>query len=428
MSGLSLRVFLRGLTLLLCSVVAQHAFSNTFVALAANQSSVARRPLRILVLGDSVMWGQGLRDENKFTYMLRKWLCEQRNNGSCQNNEDVQLHVEAHSGAVIAEEKSKLEEEERFTRSLAPVRYYGEVNYPHPTLWGQVELARRYYTDNSIPLGEVDLILLNGGINDMNATRVLVYKILGGDLKEQADKFCRDEMERLLGRVADTFPNARIVVPSYFPFVSTKTDPNIIIKTIKDLLPSSKGEKGFVEKLIDRILDDRSGEVSGSREPKTSRTLRKLSERSKEWVKVSNNALEEAIIRFNSKRSPLPLVRKGAEAPTPKASLRAHFVSVPFDDENAYLAPKSFLWHLTGKDPKLELKCVDKNLLSNLVTEDPLQEGRPCMCDHAGKRNDISCIRAGTFHPNTKGAEAYFQAIKEKLEIIMGFTGWVPGA
>jgi hypothetical protein len=143
-----------------------------------------RRPFRMLVLGDSVMWGQGLKTEHKFSYEVREWICAQRNNGTCSNPDDVDIHVEAHSGAVIAQPRTNNEkiEEQRFIRTATPVVYPGEVNHGYPTIWGQVDLARRHYEKLSIPVTEVDLILVNGGINDLPATRILA-PAWGGSLE-----------------------------------------------------------------------------------------------------------------------------------------------------------------------------------------------------------------------------------------------------
>ena len=50
--------------------------------------------LNMLVLGDSIMWGQGLRDRDKFWWRIRNWLQE-------KTGRRVQERIEAHSGAAI---------------------------------------------------------------------------------------------------------------------------------------------------------------------------------------------------------------------------------------------------------------------------------------------------------------------------------------
>ncbi len=71
--------------------------SITSITRANREPLATKRPFRMLVLGDSVMWGQGLLDDHKFSYRVREWICQQRNNGRCPDQNDVQIHVEAHS-------------------------------------------------------------------------------------------------------------------------------------------------------------------------------------------------------------------------------------------------------------------------------------------------------------------------------------------
>jgi lysophospholipase L1-like esterase len=379
----------------------------------------------MLVLGDSVMWGQGLAEEHKFSYLVRQWICEQRNNGSCPDNEDVQIHVEAHSGALIAkpEKESQKKEEDRFTRNVAPVKYPGEVSSYYPTIWGQVDLARRYYSDKSIPLEEVDLILLNGGINDMGAPRLLAPKILGflaGNINDFARKYCEDEMKLLLDKVANTFPNARIVVPGYFPLVSIKSPENLLMETIGYLFLGKK-EKATDEGVIEDESVSRPNKGATPHPP--SKSLVHMANRSRDWTVASNAALAAAVKSFNNSRAGLPVSGNKSALPPPNASARALFVPVLFSDDNAYAAKNSLLWRLIPRSPYVVLECTETNPLKNLIANDELQTKRSCMCEQAGKRNDVMCLRAGAFHPNVQGAELYFRSITKELARILPFIG-----
>lgn len=444
MSSLSRRSFLKGSTFFLGVAALGSAAAHPLFNPAAAQSGALGRPLRMLAIGDSVMWGQGLEEKHKFTYLVRNWLCERRGGGSCRGVDDVQLHVEAHSGAKIARPKKKDEEktEERFTREFAPVRFSGEVNNGYPTNWGQLELALRYYKENSVPPSEVDLILVNGGINDLNATNILINRILGDDIKKNAEKFCRDEMIRFLYEAAGAFPNARIIVTGYFPLVSTETCTKEISDTLKDLLRSvghrDKDDKGILKGLLKGLRKENADAADCTKKASPGKTLTYIAERSKYWVTVSNSALQCAVNAFNNGHRAEQDINCVTEPVAPEATARAIFVGVPFEPKNAYAAPESWLWQLTAKDkwqfatqdnrPPLVIHCVDENILGKLVAQDEIQGTRPCMCDHAGKRNDLTCVRAGTFHPNIKGANAYFEAIKEKLEKVVVAAGWTPVA
>jgi hypothetical protein len=406
---------------ILFTIIGIPSASKTYCSQA--QSKQPRRPFRMLVLGDSVMWGQGLEDEHKFSYKIREWICAQRNGGSCRNKDDVQIHVEAHSGAVIAQpsKEDHKREEERFTRLDAPIKYPGEVNHKYPTVWGQVDLARRYYTETSVPLEEVDLIFVNGGINDMGAQKLLL-PFFGGNVTDFAKKYCEANLRLLLEKVATTFPNARIVVPGYFPLVSISTPDNVVSETIGYLFLGKKekaDEKGAIEKASTKAAD----QVAAA--PKVSSWLRNMAKRSQQWTDASNSAFQAAVKSFNTGRPGLPLVGKKIPAPPPMASMRALFVVIPFRNENAYAAKDAFLWKLIPRAPDVEIECGGKDSLKKLIASDELQTKRPCMCDQVGKGDDLICLWAGAFHPNVQGADLYFRSITKELERILPFTGWV---
>ncbi len=381
---------------------------------------VLSRPFRMLVLGDSVMWGQGLRTEHKFSYQVRDWICAQRNNGTCPNPDDVDIHVEAHSGAVVAQPRTDKEkrEEQRFIRTGTPVEYPGEVNHGYPTIWGQVDLARRHYEKLSIPVTEVDLILVNGGINDLPATRILVPG-WGGSLEGLTRKYCEEEVKSLLAKLADTFPNARIIVPGYFPLVSVNTPQSVVLETIGYLFEHKK-ENPKLTGAIEQAAANPELAANQSVGP----ILQWLADRSVKWIAASNTRLAAAVSAFNSTHSNLSVIPvNGAEAP-PAAATRALFVPIPFKAENAYAANQSFLWKLVPKPADVVFECAEHDPLKKLMVNDELQRERPCMCDQAGKGNDIACVRAGTFHPNREGAQAYYAAISKELGKIWRFTVW----
>jgi lysophospholipase L1-like esterase len=423
------RVFRRGALLftLLVSILAQQV-STAPVSQIANRSFKTKRPFRMLVLGDSIVWGQGLTDEHKFSYMLGQWICAKRNNGSCPDKDDVQIHVEAHSGALIArpEKDSQKKEEDRFTRKVSPVRYPGEVNHDYPTVWGQVELAQRYYLDNSIPVEQVDLILLNGGINDMGAPRILAPKLLGfiaGNINDFAKKYCEDEMKLLLDKVANTFPNARIVVPGYFPLVSLDSPESLLTETIGYLFLGQK-EKANGKNAIAGEPSNPPNDIAVVKKP--SKFLVHMANRSRDWTVSSNAALAAAVSSFNSSHAGLPLMGTESRSPLPGASARALFVPVLFADENAYAAQNAFLWKLVRKSPDVLLECAETNHFKNLIANDELQSKRGCMCEQAGKKDDLICLRAGAFHPNVQGAELYFKSITKALARILPLTWSTP--
>jgi hypothetical protein len=105
---------------------------------------------RIIVIGDSVAWGQGLAHDDKFANTVAK---------SLTNNNLPPEDIHARSGAPIGINLSgnPLDIDDQTARS--------EVPYDHPTITQQVD---------NIPNPEsVDLVLVSGGINDINMGIIL---------------------------------------------------------------------------------------------------------------------------------------------------------------------------------------------------------------------------------------------------------------
>src|ERR1051325_590250 len=106
--------------------------------LSQTVSNDEKRPFNMLVLGDSILWGQGLKAEHKSWYQVKNWL-EQKTGRS------VGVRVEAHSGAVID-----------LDPSYDPLSARNpEVNVALPTLNQQLDNAAKFYADPS----QVDLVL-----------------------------------------------------------------------------------------------------------------------------------------------------------------------------------------------------------------------------------------------------------------------------
>ena len=81
----------------------------------------------MLVLGDSISWGQGLKDDHKAWHLVKTWLQE-------TTGRVVRERVEAHSGAVIGSTET--------TRISSTEMLDGEVNRAVPTVNEQIGSAQ----------------------------------------------------------------------------------------------------------------------------------------------------------------------------------------------------------------------------------------------------------------------------------------------
>src|ERR1044072_4326183 len=115
------------------TVLAVFVFAFTAAVQAQTASTAAPRDFNMLVLGDSILWGQGLKTEHKSWYLVKHWLEENQ-------HFSVRERVQAHAGAVIG------------SAGAAPpqsLTLYGEIASAWPTLHDQVDDAVRLIGDTS---------------------------------------------------------------------------------------------------------------------------------------------------------------------------------------------------------------------------------------------------------------------------------------
>jgi hypothetical protein len=153
--------------------------------------------MNIVVLGDSVSWGQGLLDVHKYASIIADHF---------GGSPGVNLQMKAHSGAVLSAAGTD-----------GPVGRTGEVPEALPTIGAQVLSV--------LQPGQVDLVLLNGGINDVGIDRILSPLTRKSDLKRFTYAACYQGMKSLLSSVMKNFtkPGCRVVVSGYYPILSSSS-------------------------------------------------------------------------------------------------------------------------------------------------------------------------------------------------------------
>jgi len=196
----------------------------------------AARQLNLLVLGDSIMWGQGLIEQHKAWYQVKSWLKE-------NTSRDVRENVEAHSGAVVGVNDVP------WSYDAPPD---GEVSSAVPTVNHELDRALKSYANPS----QVDLVLVDGCINDVDVRNLLNAANSSDDVKRMATEKCGMPMQALLRRVANSFPSAHVVVTGYFPIISEKTPDSLLMKAMTRMFyqpgpkPAKLKRKNLRESLI----------------------------------------------------------------------------------------------------------------------------------------------------------------------------------
>ena len=341
---------------------------------------------RMVVFGDSIAWGQGLREEEKFSSLVANDI--ERLLG---NRVAVDKKVYAHSGAVIGYHLSQADLKERNKYGDGPVGgdriAYGEVPTTWPTIDQQIDnFVNEYGRQDSRNIENTDLILLVGGINDVGVMSSLIGPSLLNPfydrekLRRKTESACYEDMKLLLEKVVRIFGNAKtkIVVAGYFKIVSEESDLAGIMLLVGVVgaaagsfiqLPALGAADAFVYK-------------------------NNLVENSRIFEEISSTALSRAVREINN---------------TSAGNHRVFFAHPNFRPSNSMFAPNRYLYNLKP------LGFIDDFLHGPVhgssLAEDSIKGYREQRCKEVGDRAPFNCGVASAGHPNPAGAQAYRYAI-----------------
>ena len=293
----------------------------------------------IVVLGDSIQWGQGLNESDKMYTKIKKHVEK-------KYEITAKVHNFAHSGAKIGWKIS--------TRGR---KIHGEVPSTYPTIKQQLEEASTKFGENK---DQVKLILMDGGINDVNVRKIINPLTNNSTLKTLSKKYCYRDMKSLLKKVGKTFPNAQIIVTGYFRIISKRSS-SWTIATLVAVLGMSFG--GII------------GGITGIAAVYALKN--EMIRQSNLWDRYSKSFLRSAVNEVNRDLE----------------TNRIKFVTPRFRAKNAVFAPDNWLFGLNGTCPK-----------------DPQKHSRAYQCRRYGQDTKI-CKIASVGHPNKIGAQKYVNLI-----------------
>ncbi len=325
-----------------------------------------RTTFEFLVLGDSLVWGQGLEEEQKFYSLTKRWLADEVFAGT----RTVNLNVKAHSGSTIL-----LNEEE--TAALAPANrdalaaVHPEINVSFPSIKAQLDSAQNDY---QIP-ANVDLVMLSGGIPEVGVANILNPFKSNEELRADIKLYCYEHMSALLAKTADAFPNATIAVIGYYPIITRYTPVKHIVNDVLELYNWPGWTKPLVNNRVKRLF--------------WRRYRGKMIKRSQIWLEDSTWEFGRAVKAVND--------AAGFE--------QAVLIEPPFTDANGYGAKETFLYKVGRRgrpaDPMGEIR------------------GKECRPELADLRRQTGltyrtrfCELASIGHPTPQGSAAIAEAVK----------------
>lgn len=343
---------------------------------AARRESVFGSPeapaLQFLVVGDSLIWGQGLNEQDKFYFLTADWLRKE----AFGREKTILLKVKAHSGSTLKFHEDAAAKFRKAGREET-TDYHPEVNVAFPSIWKQIETAASEYAKEG--LRGADLIMLSGGITDISVSKVLDPFGDNKELPPLIQKHCRDDMFDILQHAVKHHPEAVVVVIGYFPMISEASSRSRVLNSWLESMDFPGGLKPVANNPVTRKLF-------------FGRIRRKAIARSRIWVEESNKNLQLAVSQLNAKY------------PSP----RAVFVKSPITEATSYEAPNSLLFRMGRKG----------------VPDDPLALRRAAECNRAlpelkhttGVDYSVRlCEIAGVGHPDPAGARAYYDEIRNVI-------------
>lgn len=364
---------------------------------------------RIVVFGDSILWGQGLNDDHKLTSLVRRQL-------AADQGSPVDLVSFAHSGADVWDDgETDLDDLNPIPAPLPPLggippeavrnatkpspdpaerRRIGELPREKPYTLREVDKAVQELSNQT-----VDLILLDAGINDVNVPNiVLPFKSRGAlEVRTQSVK---DRLTVLMEHVHNSFPQAKIVVTGYYRIVTEFSDVEKLLRYAAHYLhltpeyqrrnfnvSAHEGPLFGVAAILenDRQILDR---VIGGQ--KLERHLigpfkERMVELSAIFADTVHWVMTDVVGGFNATNQP-----------------HAAIAIPDIPPQHAAFSPSPWIW---GLDQQLE-------------PEDEVASERKALADQEDRFNPLQEFiddRASLGHPNALGAQAYAKAIRSVL-------------
>lgn len=329
---------------------------------------------RFLVVGDSLVWGQGLEEKDKFYTLTRNWLATEAFGAPF----DVDLKVKAHSGATLTLHKN---EEDALSRAgkRETDKYDPEINVGFPSILRQLQVARDEYTAAGIALSDVRLIMLSGGITDISVASILNPFGDNRQLESDIERYCLKDMSIVLSRASELFPNAITAVIGYYPMISPKTSAHELFNFTLEAYGFPRPLKPIANNALTRQFF---------------KVIKKRSlKRSRIWIEGSERNLRGAIERLNKETG----------------STRAVYVKAPINESNTF-----------GTGNGLLFEMVKKGRINDHFYDERKERCGPVLNDlknTTGLRYPIRfCDMAAVGHPASEGSRAFMESIKAALE------------
>jgi lysophospholipase L1-like esterase len=381
---------------------------------ATPQASPAR-PFTVLILGDSIAWGQGLLRGHRWRDLLVARL------RTALGREVKEIAPQVHSGAVIGlGDRDEIDLAGLYQPDLYPPgqekptllgkgEYAGELPSSTPTVLAQLDAL-----DALDPGDPIDLVVVSAGINDVRIVRFLDPFASPKFISDLIDLHCRRHLTALLDRIrvrcVDRNPACKVVVLSYYQIVSVRSVgfPSVydFVSALFTAPPRSAAERRN-RRLIGGLaeVEQMTGQQpspGAQAAGKLPHLVAQIVDAAQRFYEASEAAIDAAVAAANR-----PPFSQAFVHVTPQIGPAQALYVVP--------ASASDLWaaKIVGREPPLPTDEVAKFRV-------PL-----CFGLYGGDSPALNeCDVASLGHPDVAGAsDGYFEAIWEKIAPLLAPPG-----
>jgi hypothetical protein len=368
-----------------------------------------RSTLKIVTLGDSVVWGDGNTEQNKFVVKVAHDLAN-------ATDRSTEIVAYAHSGARLA----TADDPNSLVPTDGPV-YQMDLNSERPTTAEQEQCAAAHDAD-------AELVILDGCINEVGATKIALPIPLNWTTTKHIHQWayaaCSQPMLDLLKSVKLSFPAATIVVVNYYQIVT-----GLSTLELKQQLPGTPKPKPSVngtpksaarelqaeqDKLL-ALYGQEKTQLFDEPIPKSADdVLYAWQNNSIQFLSTSEDCFSWAVAAADG--NAVGSIKGLSSCPTDPANVppspaqateavHVYLAKVPENDAYGYGAPRTHEWRLPSKQHPDDMYTTRVPLCNSHYQGD------------AGAKE--TCKINAMAHPNVDGAEAYHQSIWTILQ-----TAW----
>jgi hypothetical protein len=343
--------------------------------------TLALETYRIVVFGDSILWGQGLLERDKFPALVARQVAAGLDTVyAVDRSARSGAEVSAEGGTPPGAPNSVFDAPTSGAQNAA-----GEVPSSTPSIAAQVAEWLASPLDDARPF--VDLVLLDGSINDIGVTTILdptqdddalaaqVSAVVGNPSTLGDTMTLIGVLESL--RVGFASPRTRFVVTGYYPIVSERSDLTLLLALLISL-------GVFATSPVAAALTGNPFQAAAASTGLALWARTRLIDRSGRFARVANDAMRQAVDTIRQR----------------PAGERFTFAAPAFATDNAIFGPDPWVYGCS---------FIDEG--GFLQPEDPIADARKVLCSTLSGVSRLKCEIASIGHPNPRGARAYADAV-----------------